>query len=237
VTVLAGPDEDKYDVHHTRLVQHSAYFRKLLAGSQSDEAPVVVNVPGISATYFEMYCHWVYTSELDYEALDYDDGAPCFVELNSRLQEETDEGEREHLLDAIPEHSSILADHLIRFWIHADHFEDAKCQNTISDELTNWFFNEYIPTSISPSTIAFVDKQTRPGCPLRQFCIDWVDSDPVVGSKRSKRECLGEKAPKWLLLGLLSAKMRREEGEWEEEGDPREASKKGRYYVHHVDDM
>jgi hypothetical protein len=231
VTVLAGPEEDKYDVHHTRLVRHSAYFRKLLAGKQSDDAPVVVKVPKISPTYFEMYCHWVYTSELDYEALDYDDGAPCFVELNSRLQEETDEGERDDILDAISEQSRILADHLIRFWIHADLFEDAKCQNTISDELTKWFFNEHIPTSFSPSTIAFVDEQTRPGCPLRQFCIDWIDNESGAGSKGSKRECLGVKAPKWLLLELLSLKMRREEGEWEDEEDPREAPKKGRYYI------
>lgn len=234
VTVLVGPEEDEFEVHRVRLTQCSSYFRKILRQKQSDEAPVIVKVPEISKFYFVMYWHWVYTSKLDEEALDCEDGTPRFVEHHRQLQlqHEDDETMRAYTRCEVLRDSSILASHLIRFWICADLLGDAECQDAISDELTKWFLDKHIPTAISASTIAFVDEKTEPGCELRQFCIDWADNELVAGSKIAcLRGWFDPTAPKWLLLGVLSFKLRREEGDWEGGEDPRKASKEGRYHV------
>jgi hypothetical protein len=232
VTVLVGPEEDEFEVHYRTLDLHSARFRVLLAGKRSDQAHVV-KLPEISTTYFEMYWHWLYTGELNGNALDYVDGTPYF--LNRQLYDDNHEFMRGHLLqnEALKD-SSLLADRLIRFWVYADLLGDNECQDKILDELVEWFLDEDIPTAISPATIAFVDENTEPGCPMRQFCIDWIDTESArAESKESKRDCLSEKAPKWLLLGLLSTKMCREEGVWEGQDfeDPRVSCKEGRYSV------
>jgi len=193
---------------------------------------MIVKLPEISKPYFELYLHWIYTSKLDDDALDYVDGAPGFVHTYARFQQAIHEVARQYLWDLILSVSCTLADHLIKLWIYAGLLGDAACQNIISDELVHWYLNNQdIPTAMSPSTIAFVDEHTTSERPLRQFCIDWIDSESVVASTEHKEGCLGETAPKWLLLGVLSYKMRRESGDWEGEGDPRNASKEGRYWV------
>jgi hypothetical protein len=232
VTVLVGPEEDEFEVHRVRLTQRSSYFRKILSQKPSDEAPVILKVPEISTPYFVMYWHWVYTSKLDDEALDYEDGTPRFVEHHRQPQRKDDETMRAYTRCEVLRDSSILASHLIRFWICADFLGDAECQDTISDELAKWFLDKHIPTAISASTIAFVDEKTRPGSPIRRFCIDWADNKLVAGSKIAcLRGWFDPTAPKWLLLGALSFKLRREEGDWERGEDPRKASKEGRYHV------
>lgn len=237
VTVLVGPEEEEFEVHYMTLDLHSARFRNLLAGKRSDQAHVV-KLPEISTTYFEMYWHWLYTGELDGRALDYVDGTPYFLKHNRQLYDHNYGFMRGHLLQNEElKDSSLLADRLIRFWVYADLLGDDDCQNKISDELTQWFLDKNIPTAISPATIAFVDENTGPQCPLRQFCIDWIDNESAAGSRESKRDCLTEKAPKWLLLGLLSTRMCREEGVWEgqEYEDLRGSSKELRYWVPYHD--
>jgi hypothetical protein len=112
----------------------------------------------------KLYKHWLYTRELNYAELGYDDRIPYFA--NPAHCEE----------DRVPIQSSILADNLVHLWALGELLGDHELKETTITELDRWYVNARIPSVISDQTVAFADMITeaKPTSPLRLFCFRWA---------------------------------------------------------------
>ena len=208
MTVLVGPEEEDFSFDQGSLVLKSSYFEKALEKHQS-----VLRLPNLSAKYFKMYWHWVYEPRLDYKALGYcPSGNPRFVDLH--INPPT--GMKQCVMAAHQIHEAeepeVLADSLVRLWFLGDFLGDVKLQNIIADELATWYVDCGMPSSISESTIAYVEEHTAAGTVerehlLRQLCIDWADR-----KFREEEDMLefSRTAPRWMTSGLLYNKTQKE---------------------------
>jgi hypothetical protein len=239
VTVYAGSDKVPFKLHTAPLVEKSPYFRKALQSRVLGCVKQLLCLVTIPALYFMMYTHWVYTSQLDFAALGYRQNGDDFVTYRA-VQADGSDIEMYSNVDRHLEKTSDWAHHLIVLWVHAEFLGDVRLQNTISEELERWWFDENLVVSIHGRSYAFVGKHTSPDSPLRKLCIDWADRSLVFRSWE-RRPIEVEKLPKWLSTQLLLMKMRRERGTLKDdprkmnprEVDPREMDPKrlGRYHV------
>lgn len=217
VTILVGKDKTPFTLHQTPLIRKSPILWADLASEpegDDDEEPVCLL--DIEARYFKVYAHWVCSSPLDIALLGYDRATLQRPQAGRDAQE------------ASLHRKLNLVDDLLRLWNHVTFLMDAPSQNIVSDELVRWMLDRRSLSCMSLETLNFVDKNIDSGSPLHQLCIDWVD---IEFTSETHMNSLAEKAPKWLVSGMLVSKMCREHGGWKE--DPRRTLIKGRYHIRH----
>jgi len=230
VTVQAGRHKAPFKVHKAPLVDKSTFFRKaLIPGRWNEGYNALVCLVTISAQYFMMYAHWVYTSQLDFAALGYRQNGDDFVRFSAVLANGS-EIEMCSNRDRHLEKTGDWAHRLIRLWIHADFLGDVHLQNTISEELEHWWFDKHLVVTIHERSFAFVGKQTSPNSPLRQLCIDWADLSYVFRSLE-RRQIEVERLPRWLSSALLLMKLRRERGTLKDDPRKMDLARRGKYHV------
>ena len=233
VTIQAGRYKTPLILHTAPLVENSAWFRKVLALGRK-----VVPLVNIGALYLMMYAHWIYTSNLDFAALGYRQNGNDFVHYEGIKAIKVDDSnvvqyseiETYSNRDRHLEKTSEWAHRLIVFWVHAEFLGDVRLQNTISEELENWWFKEDLVVSIHRRSFAFVGKHASLGSPLRKLCIDWADLSDVFRS-REESQIEIERLPNWLSTRLLLMKIRRERGTLKEDPRGADLTRRGRYHV------
>jgi hypothetical protein len=229
VNVYAGRDRVPFKLHTAPLIEKSPYFRRALQYREWGWIEQLLWLVTISAQYFMLYTHWVYTSQLDFAALGYRQNGDDFVRFHA-VQANGSDMEMYSNVDRHLEKTGDWAHRLIVLWVHADFLGDVRLQNTISEELERWWFEEDLVVSIHGRSFAFVGKHTSPDSPLRKLCVDWTDLSYVFRS-RERGQIEVENLPKWLSTELLLMRMRRERGTLRD--DPRKMEPKmlGRYHV------
>ena len=128
--------------------------------------------------------------------------------LRFRSQQEMDfaiRGRRQHRCGV--QKSNDYARRLIRFWFVAQSLGDTALQDTITDELARWWIAPNFVVLLDQRTLAFVDKRTSRGSPLRRFFIDWatcIDSGRKTVEKQIKKgKFKKEELPRWLPHGEM----------------------------------
>jgi hypothetical protein len=157
VTVLAGAETHGIEVEEAALVKRSELFRTAWVVRRGDGMKqALMKLPEIDVRHFLLYEHWLYTSELDYAVLGYDDQKkiPDFANHLHRIPLTPNAEER------VKTQSSILADSLVHLWAIGNLLQDRGIQKTAMAELRKWYVNERVPSVVSKQTIAFVDSVT-----------------------------------------------------------------------------
>jgi hypothetical protein len=225
VTIHVGRDEVPFKLHTMSLIEKSPYFRKRFRRCVKRS----VGVATISVQYFEMYTHWVYTSQLDFSALGYLEDGKDFVTWLAVGANGDDIG-RDSNVNRHLEKTSDWAHRLIVLWVHAGSLGDVQLQNTISEQLERWWFERHLVVSIPRRSFVFVGKHTSSGSPLRKLCIDWADLSSVFRSRVGSQVEV-KNFPRWLTNELLRMKTSRERGTLEDDPRKMDLSTRGRYYV------
>jgi len=70
VTVLVGADRTKFVIHKDLLTSKSEFFRAALTGDWEESKSQKVHLPEDDPAAFEMFAHWLYFTEVDFEVND-----------------------------------------------------------------------------------------------------------------------------------------------------------------------
>jgi hypothetical protein len=183
VTILAGVNKDSFKIHWAPLIKNSTFFWK----AKWTEDDTLVKLPNVSTRYFKMYTHWTYTAQLDFASLGYRDNGGDFARYQDYYARGISKAAVLTTAENQLEKTGVWADHLVRFWVHAEFLGDVDLQHVVSEQLVKWWLSGDYVVRIHERTIAFVDKHTTPDHPLRQFCIDWAERSATF---QDRLECL-----------------------------------------------
>jgi hypothetical protein len=201
VTILVGKDETPFILNRTWLICNACGVWAILASrlEEKNGEEMLVRLPELEARYFGVYAKWIYSSKLDTALLGHQ------VPTVHQAQDVPD-AEKAKL------ENGRLVDDLMRLCTDDVFFDDVSFQTIVFCELEKWLTHRRWRSLVllSKKTIDFVDEDLDPENPLRQLCIDWADSELT---SEIDMKVLTETAPKWLLSGLLVAKMGREKGD------------------------
>ncbi|KAF2163134.1 hypothetical protein M409DRAFT_26579 [Zasmidium cellare ATCC 36951] len=70
ITVLVGPEEDKFIVHKSTACDNSPFFKAACSQHWVEGQDKVVRLPDTTAKLFETFLHWAYTKDLKMEGVD-----------------------------------------------------------------------------------------------------------------------------------------------------------------------
>ncbi|KAH0012092.1 hypothetical protein KCU78_g9828, partial [Aureobasidium melanogenum] len=70
VTILAGPDQEKFVVHQPLLCSKSQYFNKALTGSFEESKTGIVRLEDVSPVLFRIVVTWLYNGKIVYTTSD-----------------------------------------------------------------------------------------------------------------------------------------------------------------------
>lgn len=104
VTVLVGPEKEKFIVHQEFLTYHPPYFAAALEGNFDKASTKIVELYHTTAGAFGLFVRWIYTKDISHET-------------DSLTLDKTDSGVRLKVAENIHSRKRDLVD----LWILADY--------------------------------------------------------------------------------------------------------------------
>lgn len=176
-----GPSEKSFVVHTDVITRQSLYFRAACSDRWLKEGSKALKLPDDDADIFEIYLHWLYSSEVH------------VGDTEMTLEDEEEYG-NEVRFDM----------RCVRLFVLADKLGDVTAANAVSDRIVDNC--EETRNLFSKRAVRVAFEQLPQNSPLRRFCIDYyvhechtTDIQPLTDD---------EATPKAALAAMLLEKTR-----------------------------